>query len=228
MIDNQVSATLENDSRTGSQFRLPPLPYGYADLEPVMSEATLRTHHDKHHARYVELVNAILAAEDRPIHDLADVVRDAAHRKAVALFNNAAQAWNHGFFWDSMAPGRSRPEGLLAGAIETDFGDIDALKIRFIAEGTSHFGSGWVWLVARGPALSVISTHDAATPLTIDGVTPLLVCDLWEHAYYLDYRQDRAAWLAAWWDRLVNWQLADRQYAAALGRSARWRYPDAA
>jgi len=227
MTDSHVASRPENNMNSSTRFLLPPLPYGYADLEPVMSEATLRTHHGKHHARYVEAVNRILDAEGRPIHLLADVVRDADHRRAAALFNNAAQAWNHGFFWDSMASMPSSPQGLLAGAIETDFGDLDTLKTRFIAEGTGHFGSGWIWLIAHGPALSVISTHDAATPLTIDGATPLLVCDLWEHAYYLDYRQDRAAWLAAWWDRLANWQHADRQYAAALGRGARWHYPEA-
>lgn len=215
------------DAANSEGFLLPDLPYGYADLEPVISETALRTHHLKHHARYVETVNRILDAEGRPIHYLADVVRDAEHRKATALFNNAAQAWNHGFFWESMSPKPTQSAASLAGAIVTSFGGSGALKARFIAEGTGHFGSGWVWLVARGADLSIYSTHDAATPLTTSGVTPLLVCDLWEHAYYLDYRQDRATWLGNWWDKLANWQHADRQYAAAIGRSDAWRYPAA-
>lgn len=214
------------DAASRTSFQLPALPYGYADLEPVISETALRTHHLKHHARYVETVNRILDAEGRPIHYLADVVRDAEHRKATALFNNAAQAWNHGFFWESMSPApTTQPAVSLAGAIITSFGAPDALRTRFIAEGSSHFGSGWVWLAARGSDLTVYSTHDAATPLTTSGITPLLVCDLWEHAYYLDYRQDRPTWLVSWWDRLANWRHADRQFSAALGRSDVWRYP---
>jgi superoxide dismutase, Fe-Mn family len=121
----------------------------------------------------------------------------------------------------------SRPGDLLSGAITSEFGSFEELRRRFIAEGTGHFGSGWVWLVARGNALSVLSTHDAGTPIIDDGVTPLLACDVWEHAYYLDYRQDRTKWLTLWWDMLANWRFAETQYEAALGDREPWQFPAA-
>jgi Fe-Mn family superoxide dismutase len=220
-----ASAPTPPQSHQGAHFALPHLGYDYGELEPVMSEATLRTHYGKHHAKYVENVNRLLDEQCKPIHFLEDVIRDAAHHDETGLFNNAAQAWNHGFFWESMAVHPTPIGGLLAGAVTSAFSNLDTMRSRFIAEGTGHFASGWVWLVAKGSTLSVISTHDAATALTGDGLTPLLVCDLWEHAYYLDYRQDRAAWLAAWWDQLANWSFAERQYGAALGRVESWRYP---
>jgi superoxide dismutase, Fe-Mn family len=230
MTNSVLTATAQPETQApeAKGFVLPPLPYGYTELAPVLSETTLRTHHDKHHAKYVETVNRLLEEQGRPIHFLEDVIGDADHRGSAALFNNAAQAWNHGFFWESMTAHAAPIEELLAGAIMTEFGNIDTLRSRFIAEGTGHFASGWVWLVANGAALSVISTHDAGSVVTNPHCTPLLVCDLWEHAYYLDYRQDRAGWLAAWWDGLANWNFAERQYAAALGRNAAWRYPAAA
>lgn len=208
-------------------IRLPELPYAYAALAPTLSADTLRTHHDKHHAKYVETANKLVAEHGLEGRSLEEVIAEAERRGLTKLFNNAAQAWNHGFFWESMSPKATQPAVSLAGAIVTSFGGSGALKSRFIAEGTGHFGSGWVWLVARGADLTVYSTHDAATPLTTSGITPLLVCDLWEHAYYLDYRQDRATWLGNWWDKLANWQHADRQYSAAIGRSDAWRYPSA-
>jgi len=203
---------------------LPPLPYGYSELEPVLSEATLHTHHDKHHARYVETLNRLLGEVASEEHCLEDIIREAADHQLSTLFNNAAQAWNHGFFWESMTARATNVDGPLTGAI-LEFGGVDALRSRFIAEGAAHFASGWVWLVAKGAGLSVISTHDAGTVLTEPGLTPLLVCDLWEHAYYLDYRQDRAGWIAAWWDKLANWSFAQRQYGAALRRERGWKYP---
>jgi Fe-Mn family superoxide dismutase len=205
-------------------YRLSDLPYGYADLAPVISETTLRTHHDKHHARYVQVTNELLspADADRP---LEEVIR-AAHAKGDAkLFNNAAQAWNHGFFWECMRPGGAQPGGDLAKAIDATFGGLAGLRKVFATEGGGHFGSGWVWLTVTGKALAVSSTHDAATPLTTPGVTPLLVCDVWEHAYYLDHKNDRAGFLDAWWDLLANWDFAERQYAEACNGSPGWRYP---
>lgn len=230
MADPIAAATMrpEVSGQSNIGFPLPPLSYGYCDLAPLLSETTLLTHHGKHHARYVETLNRLLIEQNTPAQYLEDVICDAVGRTPKTLLNNAAQAWNHGFFWESMSAQASSPGGLLPGAVTSDFGNMGALKSRFIAEGTGHFGSGWVWLVARGSHISIISTHDAESAVTIDGLTPLLVCDLWEHAYYLDYRQDRAAWLAAWWDRLANWQFAERQYAAALGHGERWRYPTAA
>jgi Fe-Mn family superoxide dismutase len=208
---------------------LPELEYPYSALEPCLSETTLTTHHSKHHARYVEAANRILTEHGTPAaRSLEDLLGTPQAQLAPGLFNNAAQAWNHGFFWKSMTGRPARPMALLARAIAEDFGTLDELKSRFVAEGTGHFGSGWVWLVARGHRLSILSTHDAGTLAASGEAVPLLVCDVWEHAYYLDYRQDRAGWLTSWLDRLANWEFAEAQYSASLGSGGRWRYPVAA
>jgi Fe-Mn family superoxide dismutase len=202
---------------------LPPLPYAYDALEPVISERTMHVHHDKHHARYVETTNSLLAETSNPGTTLEEIVVKAWLRSARKLFNPAAQALNHGFFWASMSPERAEPTGPFQAALTRAFGGD--LRAKFIAEGVSHFGSGWVWLVSTKGTLSILSTHDADTVARMAGMTPLLVCDLWEHAYYLDYANDRAGYLAAWWDKLANWTLAQAQYEASLGRAAPWRYP---
>lgn len=222
----------ESGSRTAAEdeviptFRLPPLPYRVDALEPLLSAETLEIHHGKHHARYVETLNRLLSEENFSANALEDVIRIAAGSGAKGLFNNAAQAWNHGFFWESMTPTVTLPSVALADAIGASFGDVDNLGRRFLEEGTGHFGSGWVWLVATGRRLEVISTHDAASPITNEGSIPILACDVWEHAYYIDYRQDRAKWLSGWFQRLANWEFAGRQYAAALGEAEPWRYPE--
>ena len=205
-------------------YPLPDLPYGYGDLAPVISDTTLRTHHGKHHARYVQVTNELLsrAGADRP---LEEEIRRAHAKGDAKLFNNAAQAWNHGFFWECMRPSGAPPRGDLVKAIDATFGSLADLRKIFTTEGAGHFGSGWVWLTLSGEALAVTSTHDAATPLTSPGVTPLLVCDVWEHAYYLDHKNDRVGFLDAWWDRLANWDFAERQYSAALTGAPGWRYP---
>lgn len=207
-------------------FKLPPLPYAPSALAPTISETTMRTHHGKHHAKYVETTNALVAAANRRFDSLEAVVRHAAEAKDAKLFNNAGQAWNHAFFWCCMAPGANKPSGALLKAIEAGFGDLEKLKASFVREGAGHFGSGWVWLVADGAALSVITTHDGDTALLRDA-TPLLVCDLWEHAYYLDHKNDRAGFLDGWWDRLVDWHFVSAQFDAARGRRERWSYADA-
>jgi Fe-Mn family superoxide dismutase len=204
---------------------LPDLPYGYDALAPVISAETMHFHHDKHHATYVKTVNELLGDAGAP-RDLEAIVVDAHGSGDKKLFNNAAQAWNHAFFWNSMSPGRQSPSDELAGAIASAFGDLPGLKAKFVAEGVGHFGSGWVWLVTDGDAaLKVISTHDAAGPLTESGVTPLLVCDLWEHAYYLDHQNNRKSFLEAWFDSLPNWDLAASQWSAARSKGQAWRYP---
>jgi Fe-Mn family superoxide dismutase len=205
---------------------LPDLPYAYDALAPVISAETMHFHHDKHHATYVKTTNELLAEAGGSPRDLETVVVDAHRSGEKKLFNNAAQAWNHGFFWNSMTPDRQSPNDELSGAIASAFGDLPGLKTRFVSEGAGHFGSGWVWLVTDGGgALKVISTHDAADPLIESGVTPLLVCDLWEHAYYLDHKNDRKGFLEAWFDALPNWDLAASQWAAARSRGKAWRYP---
>ncbi len=207
-------------------FILPELPYPSDALEPVLSDVLMKTHHDKHHATYVNNLNKFMADAGKSPASLEDVVLesagDAAQKK---IFNNSAQAWNHAFFWESMTPDYAAPTGDLAAAIEKAFGGLDALKAKFVEEGATHFASGWAWVVAKGPELSVISTHDAATPITEAGVTPILTCDVWEHAYYLDYKQDRKGFLEKWFDTVANWKFAEAQYAAAQGSGSPYRYP---
>lgn len=206
-------------------YILPQLPYAYDALEPVMSARTVRFHHDKHHAGYVQALNEQLQVAGKPALPLEAVILDACKTDNRKLFNNAAQVWNHSFFWFAMSPKREEPSGALSTAIDKAFGDFERLKMAFVKAGTSQFGSGWVWLVAdlQG-ALSVRSTHDADDTLTQSGTTPLLVCDLWEHAYYLDYQNDRKGFLEAWFDALPNWQFASLQYEAAQGRGEFWRH----
>jgi Fe-Mn family superoxide dismutase len=201
-------------------FKLPDLPYAYEALLPTVSDDTLRFHHDKHHAAYVTALNGLLPEGDK--RPLEQVIREAGPGK---LFNNAAQTWNHAFFWDCMSPDKTAPGPALVAAIDAAFGDMAGLKEKFVAEGIGHFGSGWVWLVVEDGKLAVISTHDAEDTLARPGVTPLLVCDVWEHAYYLDHQNDRKGFLGAWFDALPNWTLADAQLASAGGDGQGWLYP---
>jgi Fe-Mn family superoxide dismutase len=198
---------------------LPGLPYGYDALTPVLSETTMRTHHDKHHAKYVSTTNELLAkaaAKPESLEELVLTSKAAGDRK---LCNNAGQAWNHAFFWSCMAAGQSGPSGLLAGALTDAFGDLAGAKARFVEEGVAHFGSGWVWFIVKGGKVEVATTHDGMTALELDGA-PILVCDLWEHAYYLDHKNDREGFLKVWWDQVVNWDFVSRQFAGEL-----WAYP---
>jgi len=209
-------------------FTLPKLPYDYAALEPTLSADTLHTHHDKHHKAYVEKTNELAGKAGLDGRALEDVVREASRKGDKTLFNNAAQAWNHAFFWQCMTPKGADPGGDLKAAIDKAFGSVEAFKEAFAEEGVGHFGSGWAWLVTSSEGLKVISTHDADDTLVKDGLFPLLVCDLWEHAYYLDYKNDRKAFLKAWLDEVANWAFAERQLAAAEGNGDGFRYPDAA
>jgi len=208
-------------------IKLPELPYAYDALQPVLSADTLHAHHDKHHAKYVETANKLIAETGLEGKTLEQVIAEADARGLRKLFNNAAQAWNHAFFWDCMTPDRRDPAGDLTAAIEAGFGTLGDLRRKFVQEGVDHFASGWVWLAADGGSLAVLSTHDAGT-LAGDRRTPLLVCDLWEHAYYLDHKQDRQGFLESWFDRLANWSFAEAQFAAAQGRQAPWRFQLAA
>jgi superoxide dismutase, Fe-Mn family len=176
-------------------FILPKLSYDYSALEPTMSADTLHTHHDKHHKAYVEKTNELAQKAGLDGRALEDVVREAQRKGDAKLFHNAAQAWNHAFFWHCMTPKAGAATGALKTAIDQAFGGLDAFKDAFVEEGVNHFGSGWVWLAASSEGLKVVSTHDADDTLIKDGLFPLLVCDLWEHAYYLDYKNDRKAFL---------------------------------
>jgi Fe-Mn family superoxide dismutase len=208
-------------------FNLPDLPYPYEALQPAMSAETLHFHHDKHHATYVKTLNELLDKAGKSPPSLEEVIAGAADSGEAKLFNNAAQAWNHGFFWNAMTDEKSAPEAALEAAINKTFGDLGKLKETFVTEGAGHFGSGWVWLSAKADgALEVRSTHDAHGMAVEAGVTPLLVCDLWEHAYYLDYQNNRKGYLEAWFDALPNWAFAASQFAAAKGEGSAWRYPE--
>jgi Fe-Mn family superoxide dismutase len=209
-------------------FTLPDLPYAYDAFAPVMSGRTLHVHHDKHHAGYIKTVNELLELDKAAPATLEAVIQKASGAGNQKLFNAAAQAWNHSLFWASMSAAPEAPTGALAKAIDRDFGGLIDLGKAFVAEGAAHFGSGWAWLTADSAgSLRVNSTHDAADTLSHPGVTPLLVCDLWEHAYYLDHLNDRKGFLEAWFDLAPNWTFADRQYAAAQGHGEIWRHPPA-
>jgi Fe-Mn family superoxide dismutase len=201
-------------------FKLPALPYAYDALQPVVSEITMKTHHDKHHKAYVDTTNTLVDEKGLSGKTLEEVVKFAKEKGETKLFNQSAQAWNHAFFWESQAPSGGKPEGELAKAIDSAFGSLAELKTKFVAEGVAHFASGWVWLVSEGGTLKVISTHDADTALVHEGLTPLLVCDVWEHAYYLDYKNVRKEFLEKWFDGVANWAFAAKQLAGDA-----YRYP---
>jgi Fe-Mn family superoxide dismutase len=207
-------------------FTLPDLPYAYDALEPVVSAETMHFHHDKHHAAYVKTMNELIAKSGAQYRGVEDVVIAADAAEDAKLFNSAAQAWNHAFFWEAMSPDREQPSGALEAAIRAAFGDLAGLKTAFVTEGAARFGSGWVWLASDlAGKLGVFSTHDAGGPLTEPALTPLLVCDVWEHAYYIDHRNDRKAYLEAWFDALPNWGFATDQLAASLSDGPKWSYP---
>jgi Fe-Mn family superoxide dismutase len=210
-------------------IKLPPLPYAYDALEPTISATTMQTHHDKHHAKYVETVNKLAQEAGLDGRSLEDIIAAAEKTGSggKTLLNNAGQAWNHAFFWDCMSPERRDPGGELEAAIGAAFGGLAGLKAAFVKEGAGHFGSGWVWLAVDQGRLSVTSTHDGGT-LANRPQVPLLVCDLWEHAYYLDYKQDRKGFLERWFDSVANWTFAEAEFAAAAGRREPWHFELAA
>ncbi len=192
---------------------LKPLPYAYHALEPVMSADTLKTHHGKHHAKYVATVNELIAGTKYADMTLDEIVKAAHADGEKKLFNNAAQVWNHDFFWASMTPEQKKPADKLAKAIEASFGSMEKFQEKFIAQGGAHFASGWLWLVVRGDTLALVDLHDADNPL-VHGDNAILTCDLWEHAYYLDTKNDRAAFLKSFVTKLINWDHAATLFAA--------------
>ena len=202
-------------------FELMKLPYDYDALAPAVSADTLKFHHDKHHAGYVDKLNKLVEGTDLKDKSLEEVVRWAAgdaDRKAV--FNNAAQAWNHAFFWECMGPGGGgKPDSELLKEIEKTFGSYDDFRQKFVDTGVGQFGSGWVWLVNDDGKLAIVSTPNAETPLT-GSQQPLMTCDVWEHAYYLDYQNRRPDFLETFIDKLVNWEFVAEQFSAK-GESAK-------
>jgi Fe-Mn family superoxide dismutase len=208
-------------------FKLPDLPYSYEALAPTLSPEAMHLHHDKHHAGYIEKTNKLLKDRAHKAKTLEEVVIAATRTEDIKLFRQSAQAWNHAFYWHCMSPEKTNPGRTLTAAIQSSFGEMDALSAIFVDEGTNHFSSGWVWLVANQGHLSVIATHDADDILTDPrGITPLLVCDLWEHAYYIDYKNVREKFLKAWFDNLANWDFATSQFDAAQNKTVGWCFAE--
>ena len=188
-------------------FELPELPYAHDALAPYMSAETMEYHHDKHHNAYVQKGNALLADSDLKGQSLEDIVRKS-HGTNAGLFNNAAQHYNHIHFWHWMKPnGGGAIPGELESRITDAFGSVDAFKEAFIAAGVGQFGSGWCWLELKDGKLQVSATPNGENPL-VYGATPILGCDVWEHSYYIDHRNDRPGYIKAFLENLVNWEYA--------------------
>jgi len=192
-------------------FELPALPYAKDALAPHISAETLEFHYGKHHQTYITNLNNVVAA-DVQLQGLS--LEEIVMKSSGGVFNNAAQVWNHTFYWNCLSPnGGGEPTGALADAITATFGSFAAFQEEFTKCAVTTFGSGWAWLVKNADgSLALVSTSNAACPLTT-GQTPLLTCDVWEHAYYIDYRNARPAYLAAFW-ALVNWEFAASNFAA--------------
>jgi superoxide dismutase, Fe-Mn family len=202
-------------------IELPALPYPVNSLEPHISTVTLELHYGKHHRAYVEKTRLLIADTALADRSLEEILLMTAPRKRKSLlFNNAAQAWNHAFYWNSMSPnGGGEPHGALADHIADDFGSFARFAESFKSAATGHFGSGWVWLVLTKGRLAIITTANADTPI-VHGKIPILTADVWEHAYYLDYQNRRTDYVATFVDRLANWEFAASNFQRATSRKA--------
>lgn len=200
-------------------FKLTPLPYADTALDPAISSETLSYHHGKHHQAYIDKTNAAIEGTAHADASLEDVIA-AARGSNQGLFNNAAQSYNHGFYWHSMAADTTSASDELASMIKTAFGSVDDLKTKLADKGAGHFASGWVWLAEKDGKLSIEETHDGDT-LADSDFNPLLVIDLWEHAYYLDHQNKRPAYLDAVIKQKLNWAFASDN----LARGTTWKYP---
>jgi Fe-Mn family superoxide dismutase len=196
-------------------FELPDLPYAYDALAPYMSAETLEFHHDKHHLAYVNNGNNLLKGSEWEGQSLEEIVK-GSYGKNAGLFNNAGQHYNHIHFWKWMKPngGGNKLPGKLAEAIESDLGGYDKFREAFINAGVTQFGSGWSWLAVKDGKLEVMKTQNGENPL-VHGATPILGCDVWEHSYYIDYRNRRPDYLAAWVDHLINWEYVEELFEKA-------------
>ena len=189
---------------------LPDLPFAQDALEPHISARTLSYHYGKHHAAYATNLNKLIAGTDLDDNSLEEIIL-ISHGDAskAGIYNNAAQVWNHSFYWESMKPGGGgKPSGKIGAAIDRDFGSYDDFVKAFTAMGGTQFGSGWAWLVSNGGTLEVLKTPNAENPLT-DGVKPLITMDVWEHAYYLDFQNSRPGYMSAFLEHLINWDFAE-------------------
>jgi len=192
-----------------TQHTLPDLPYPENALEPHISAETLQFHYKKHHATYVDKLNGLIPGTEFETASLEDIIKKASG----GIFNNGAQVWNHTFYWNCLSPnGGGAPSGDLASAIDQAFGSFDDFKARFSESAVNNFGSGWTWLVENSDGtLEIVNTSNAANPMT-DGKQPLLTCDVWEHAYYIDYRNARPKYVEAFWN-LANWDFVAQNFS---------------
>ena len=212
-------ATATQPVPTSATVTLPALPYAENALEPVISAKTLSFHHGKHHRTYVETTNKLIHGTEFAEMPLEEIVRATAGRADhAAIFNNAAQAWNHTFYWQCLKPkGGGEPPAALKQKMAASFGSVDACKKELAAAAVAQFGSGWAWLVVEGEKLKVLKTADADTPIA-QNARPLFTIDVWEHAYYLDYQNRRADHVNAVIDKLANWDFAAQNLAQVSGR----------
>jgi len=211
-----VARHLPEDLPVTHHIELPPLPFAQDALAPVISAQTLSFHYGKHHKAYVDNLNKLVAGTDLSETPLETLIKAVAGKPDKAgVFNNAAQVWNHTFFWNSLKPaGGGMPTGAVAKGIDAAFGSFENFKKEFVNAAMTQFGSGWAWLVADKGQLKLVKTPNAETPLTT-GQTALLTIDVWEHAYYLDYQNRRADFVAAVIDKLLNWEFANANLARA-------------
>jgi Fe-Mn family superoxide dismutase len=195
-------------------FQLPPLPYADNALAPYISSDTIGFHYGKHHQAYVNNLNKLVEGTEFAGRSLEEIIKSVAGKpERAGIFNNAAQVWNHTFYWHSMrANGGGQPTGTLKEKIEADFAGFDKFATELSQAAATQFGSGWAWLVARGGKLEVMKTPNAETPIT-QGVTPLITVDVWEHAYYLDFQNRRPDYVKAYLEHLVNWEFAAENLA---------------
>lgn len=208
-----MSVPLAPEAATAGFFILPVLPWAKSALEPVISKRTIELHHGKHHRTYIEKLNELVAGTDLERLPLPEIVkRTHADPSRAEVFNNAGQALNHAFYWESLTPKSPKPTGELRRLLDRDLGGYDGFLKAFAAAATRHFGSGWAWLAANGGELEILTTPNADTPLA-SGKTPLLTVDVWEHAYYLDYQNKRDQHVRAVVENLLNWEFAAENFA---------------
>jgi Fe-Mn family superoxide dismutase len=207
-------------SQPTGPFQLPPLPWAENALEPVISAKTISFHYGKHHAAYIKKLNELVTGtrfESMPLERV--IAETAGHPDSQKIFNQAAQAWNHTFFWNCLRAGGGKPSGVLAQRIDAELGGLDKFKEAFTKAAVECFGSGWAWLADRHGKLEIVAMPNAGTPLASHG-TPLLTIDVWEHAYYLDYQNERPKFVAAVIDKLLNWDFAAEQLEKSQSRKA--------
>ena len=208
-MSNVKTGNPSNMLQAASPIVLSPLPYAENALEPVITAKTLSFHYGKHHKGYVDNLNKLIAGTEYSVLTLEKIITSTAGKpEKTAIFNNAAQTWNHTFYWNSLTPnGGGEPPAALKKKIEAAFGSVEACKKELASAAVSQFGSGWAWLVLDGGVLKVVKTANADIPMTM-GFTPLLTIDVWEHAYYLDYQNRRVDYANAVLDKLINWEFA--------------------